>query len=85
MRNTKFKKGQRVVIIDCDEWDTENYKYKLGYKGTVNENTDYSPFILFDNEEANYTIKGTAVAEFQFKIIKDKTNDNDSKGNQQQS
>lgn len=68
MENTKFKKGQRIVITNCKAYQTRVYKYKLGYTGTINENTDFSPFIVFDKKEANYTTQGTAVDEKDFKI-----------------
>lgn len=69
MENTKFKKGQRVVVLKVDKFQKENYKYSAGYKGTINEDVDSNPFVWFDNHKANYTSLGTAVPGDQLKFI----------------
>ena len=66
-----YRKGDKVVITECSEYQKETYKYDVGYTGIINEDKETGedvPWILFDNKEANYTKKGTSVGEYQFKI-----------------
>lgn len=69
----EYKKGDRVIITECDAFCKEEYQYDKGFTGIINEDKDTGydiPFILFDNKTSNYTSMGTAVSIYEFKIVK---------------
>jgi len=65
----KFKKGDRVEVIKCDDYQKAKYKYEVGYIGTINEDDSENPFVFFDEEISNYTSLGTAVDQSELKLI----------------
>lgn len=70
MENKFFKKGDRVEVIYCCEYQQKRYGYQIGFTGTVNEDESENPWILFDDNKANFVKDlGTAVYYDELKLI----------------
>lgn len=68
-----YKKGDRVIVTEVDEFQIKRYNYDVGSTGVINEDSEncdcMAPFIWFDDEKSNYTSKGTAVSIYELKFI----------------